>query len=125
MIHHVSFGTSDLKRARKFYDPVLQVLGLRLLREDESSIDYGASYILFSLEVPVNGRTSSPGNGVHIAFAAEDRNMVDEFYHTALKHGGKDDGPPGLRPKYDANYYGAFVLDPDGNKVEAVTFSAR
>lgn len=124
MIHHFSFGTNDLQRAKSFYDPVLQVLGLRLLRQDETSIDYGAGYILFSLEIPVNGERATPGNGVHAAFAAESRQMVDEFYRTALTHGGTDAGPPGLRPKYDPNYYGAFVRDPDGNKVEAVTFAA-
>jgi len=125
MIHHVSVGTNDLARSKAFYDPVLAVIGLRPLIVDDQSVDYGIGEILFSLEMPVDGRPATAGNGVHIAFTAMDRAMVDEFHRVALAHGGADDGAPGLRPQYDANYYGAFVRDPDGNKVEAVTFSAR
>jgi catechol 2,3-dioxygenase-like lactoylglutathione lyase family enzyme len=125
MIHHVSLGTNDLKRARAFYDPVLALLGLRLLSEDDKSLDYGVGAVLFSLETPVDGKAATPGNGVHIAFMAEDPGMVDEFYRVALEHGGTEDGAPGLRPEYNAHYYGAFVRDPDGNKIEAVTHSAR
>lgn len=66
----------------------------------------------------------SPGNGVHIAFKVKDRKMVRRFHKAALAHGGTDAGAPGLRPEYDANYYGAFVCDPDGNKLEAVTLTS-
>ncbi len=125
MIHHVSLGTNDLKRAKAFYDPVMKVLGLRLLSRDDKSLDYGVGMVQFSLETPVDGKPASRGNGVHIAFMAEDPDMVDEFYRVGLEHGGRDDGPPGLRPEYNAHYYGAFVRDPDGNKIEAVTHSAR
>lgn len=125
MIHHVSLGTNDLKKARAFYDPVLNVLGLRLLKEDVDSLDYGVATILFSLETPLDGKPASVGNGVHVAFVAQNPDMVDGFYNVALENGGKDDGPPGLRPKYNGHYYGAFVRDPDGNKIEAVTHSAR
>ena len=125
MIHHLSLGTNDLEKARVFYDPVLGLLGLRLLKEDDKSLDYGVGMVLFSLETPVDGKPATPGNGVHVAFTAEDPDMVDEFYRVALAHGGTGDGEPGLRPEYNANYYGAFVRDPDGNKIEAVTHSAR
>jgi catechol 2,3-dioxygenase-like lactoylglutathione lyase family enzyme len=125
MIHHVSLGTNDVRRARAFYDQVLAVIGLRMLNVDEESVDYGSADIIFSLETPVDGRRATAGNGVHIAFAARDRAMVQQFYRVALANGGTDAGPPGVRPKYDAHYYGAFVLDPDGNKIEAVTYSAR
>lgn len=125
MIHHLSFGTDDLARARAFYDPVLAVIGLRLLNVDEQSLDYGTGTWLFSLERPLNGQPATPGNGAHVAFSVEHRTMVDEFYRVALAHGGRDAGPPGLRPEYDANYYGAFVFDPDGNKIEAVTFASK
>ena len=121
MIHHVSLGTNDVARSRAFYDAVLSVLGLRLLKASDGSADYGVSTVLFSLETPVDGKPASAGNGVHIAFAASGRSAVDEFHQVALQHGGIDAGPPGLRPEYDPNYYGAFVLDPDGNKIEAVT----
>lgn len=125
MIHHLSLGTNDIERARAFYDPVLAVIGLRPIGNYENSADYGTGDFLLSLENPFDGKEASPGNGVHVAFQARDRAMVEEFHRTALAHGGTDDGAPGLRPRYDANYYGAFVRDPDGNKIEAVTYSAK
>jgi catechol 2,3-dioxygenase-like lactoylglutathione lyase family enzyme len=125
MIHHLSLGTNDLGRAKAFYDKVMAVLGLPFLSEDERFIEYGVGGFTFDLEKPFDGRQASPGNGVHIAFHARDKAMVDEFHRVALAHGGKDDGAPGLRPQYNANYYAAFVRDPDGNKIEAVTYSAR
>ena len=90
------------------------------------SVGYGsaAHEYLFALEKPVDGREATAGNGVHIAFAAAHRNVVDEFYRVALANGGTDGGAPGLRPRYDGNYYGAFVHDLDGNKIEVVTYSA-
>ncbi len=125
MIDHISVGTNDIARARAFYDPVLGGLGLRLLASGAGSADYGVSSILFSIETPHDGKRATSGNGMHIAFAAGRREMVDSFYRTALANGGIDAGPPGLRPEYDANYYGAFVFDPDGNKIEAVTRSSK
>ena len=125
MLSHVSLGTSDAARAAAFYDPVLAVLGIRKLDERDGSIDYGTAMTVFSLEKPSDGKPASPGNGVHVAFAAGTRAQVDEFYRVALANGGRDAGPPGLRPEYDAHYYGAFVRDPDGNKIEAVSFQAR
>lgn len=125
MLSHVSLGTNDADRAAAFYDPVLATLGIRKICEREGSIDYGVSKTVFSLEKPSDGKPASVGNGVHIAFDAGTRGQVDEFYRVALANGGTDAGAPGLRPEYDANYYGAFVRDPDGNKIEAVTFLAR
>lgn len=125
MIHHVSLGTNDLTRSRAFYDAVMPILGLRLLLAEERSINYGVGDITFSLELPWDGRPAVAGNGIHVAFAAQDRAMVDAFHRAALAAGGSDDGPPGLRPEYDANYYGAFVRDPDGNKIEAVSYAAE
>lgn len=124
MIHHVSVGTVDLTRARAFYDPVMRELGLRRTLDVDEAVGYGAGITTFSLNVPANGAPATPGNGVHIAFEVEKRAAVDAFYHTALAHGGIGDGEPGLRPEYDANYYAAFVRDPDGNKIEALTFVA-
>jgi catechol 2,3-dioxygenase-like lactoylglutathione lyase family enzyme len=124
VLHHVSVGSSDIGRARAFYDSVLPVLGLRVLAEDDASADYGASDIIFSVETPLDGRPATAGNGVHIAFQARDRATVQAFHRVGLAHGGSDEGAPGLRPEYDQNYYGAFLRDPDGNKIEAVTFSA-
>ena len=105
MLSHVSLGTSDPARAAAFYDPVLAVLGIRKLDERDGSIDYGTAMTMFSLEKPTDGNPASAGNGVHIAFAAGTRAQVDDFYRLALAHG-------------------AFVRDPDGNKIEAVCFLA-
>lgn len=125
MIHHISLGTNDVGRAKVFYDAVFAVLGLRLLSQDDKSLDYGVGTIFFSLETPVDGKKATAGNGVHIAFMAQDPAMVDEFHRVALENGGTDDGAPGLRPEYNPHYYGVFVRDPDGNKIEAVTHAAR
>ncbi len=107
MIHHVSVGTSDIERSRAFYDPVLKLLGLRLLSADDESADYGTATVLFSVETPANGRAASAGNGVHIAFQADHRKTVREFHQLGLANGGTDGGAPDIRPEYDANYFGA------------------
>ena len=125
MIHHVSVGTNDIKPARAFYDPLMSLLGLRPLKLSDRSIHYGASDIIFSLETPINGRPATAGNGVHIAFQAPDRETVRRFHEIAVANGGSDEGRPGIREQYNANYYAAFVRDIDGNKIEAVTFTAR
>ncbi len=125
MIDHISVGTNNIARAREFYDSVLGCLGLRLLQSSERSADYGVASILFSVETPLNGRPATPGNGSHVAFAVGRRELVESFHRIALAHGGRDAGPPGLRPEYDAHYFGAFVFDPDGNKIEAVTRSSQ
>ena len=124
MLSHVSLGTNDAARAAAFYDPVLATLGIRKLHERGGSIDYGTSMMFFSLEKPSDGKPATVGNGVHVAFQAETRAMVDAFYDAALANGGSDAGAPGLRPEYDPHYYGAFVRDPDGNKIEAMSFAA-
>ncbi len=125
MIHHVSVGTNDVARARAFYDPLMALLGYRNLREHPGSLDYGVTDVAFSVETPLDGEPASAGNGVHVCFVAADRGTVDAFHRQALELGGSDAGAPGVRARYDPHYYGAFVRDPDGNKIEAVTFSGR
>ncbi|MGO8081190.1 VOC family protein [Rhizobium leguminosarum] len=125
MIHHVSVGTNDVARSKRFYDAVLPIVGIVPMAEDEGGLGYGCGKFHFSVQVPIDGKPATVGNGTHIAFAVEDRSMVNRFYAAALKYGGSDDGAPGLRPSYDANYYGAFVRDPDGHKIEAMTYSAK
>ena len=125
MIHHVSIGTNDLKRAKAFYDPLMSLVGFRLLKLSDKAAHYGGSDIMFSLESPVNGLPATAGNGVHIAFQAPDRETVRRFHQTAIANGATDEGGPGIRENYNANYYGAFVRDLDGNKIEAVTHTAR
>jgi catechol 2,3-dioxygenase-like lactoylglutathione lyase family enzyme len=122
MIHHISLGTADLARARTFYDAVMRELGLRRTFEADDMIGYGAGTTVFAVNLP--GAPASAGNGVHVAFEVERRAAVDAFFDAAMSHGGISDGAPGLRPHYDAHYYAAFVRDPDGNKIEALTFTA-
>jgi catechol 2,3-dioxygenase-like lactoylglutathione lyase family enzyme len=125
MLHHVSLGTADLDRARAFYDPVMRELGLARTLDVDDAVGYGAGITVFSLNLPADGAPASPGNGVHVAFEVEKREVVAAFHRAALAHGGVSDGEPGLRPEYDPNYYAAFVRDPDGNKIEALTFAAQ
>lgn len=124
MVHHISLGTADLQRARAFYDPVMRELGLHRTLDVDEAIGYGAGITVFSLNLPADGAPASPGNGVHVAFEVEKRAAVDAFFREAIAHGGVGDGEPGLRPEYDGHYYAAFVRDPDGNKIEALTFAA-
>jgi catechol 2,3-dioxygenase-like lactoylglutathione lyase family enzyme len=117
MLDHVTIGVTDIERSIKFYDEVLRPLGLERLRmEEKTAAGYGANRKPFFWI----GHRETPQTGVHIAFAAADRATVDRFYKAALAAGGRDNGAPGLRPHYHANYYGAFVLDPDGHNIEAV-----
>jgi len=125
MIHHLSLGSNDVNSARAFYDPLMSLLGLRLLKHSDRSLHYGASDIIFSIETPIDGLPATAGNGAHVAFQAPDRETVRRFHVTALALGGVDEGGPGIRDNYNANYFGAFVRDLDGNKIEAVTYTAR
>lgn len=124
-IAHVSLGVNDVSRAKQFYDPLMALIGLELRQADAESADYGVDSLAFSIETPVDGQPATPGNGVHIAFEAPDRACVRRFHEMALRLGGEDAGAPGLRPEYSPNYYGAFVRDPDGNKIEVVCESAE
>ena len=124
MLHHVSLGTSDLARARAFYDPVMRELGLSRTLDVDEAVGYGAGITVFSLNLPADGGAATPGNGVHIAFEVEARGAVEAFFRVAIASGGSANGAPGLRPEYDRHYYAAFVRDPDGNKIEALTFAA-
>jgi catechol 2,3-dioxygenase-like lactoylglutathione lyase family enzyme len=123
MIHHLSLGTNDLDRARAFYDPLMQLVGLRLIKHSDRILGYGMTETVFSLEKPVDGQRASPGNGAHVAFHAGNRKIVTDFYVAGLANGGTSEGEPGLRTDYDPHYFAAFLRDPDGNKVEVVTFA--
>jgi catechol 2,3-dioxygenase-like lactoylglutathione lyase family enzyme len=120
-IHHVSIGVNDVARAKAFYDPLMKIVGLQIRQADSESVDYGSDVgLVFSLETPIDKRAATAGNGVHIAFSVPDRQTVETFYREALRLGGSDAGAPGPRPEYSPNYFGAFVFDLDGNKIEAV-----
>jgi len=123
MLDHVSIPVVDLQRAARFYDSVLATLGLRRRKERPGAIGYGPderAAPIFWLLAKAAGTSAEPGSGLHISFAAPDRPSVDAFHATALKSGAKDAGAPGLRPQYTMPFYGAFVIDLDGFKIEAV-----
>ena len=121
MLHHVSVGVADVERAAAFYDPVLATLGYKRVMEIlPYAIAYGARAPEFWIGQPANQATASSGNGVHIAFEAGSREAIAAFHRAALEAGGSDEGGAGPRPDYGPDYYGAFVRDPDGNKLEAV-----
>jgi len=120
VIDHVTLGVSDLERACAFYDRALAPLGIeRLYAEGDSFSGYGVRPKAFFWI----GRRPEMPTGTHVAFVAIDRTAVDRFYEVALAAGGRDNGSPGLRPQYRENYYGAFVLDPDGHNIEAVCYA--
>jgi len=121
MLHHVSIGVADLARAAQFYDRVLQEIGYRRVFEVlPYGIGYGDKQPSFWVQLPHDQRAASTGNGVHIAFNATSEEMVRAFHRAALAAGGSDDGAPGPRPDYGPDYFGAFVRDLDGHKIEAV-----
>lgn len=119
ILSHVSVGTNDFARATAFYDAVLAVLGARRKLEHPGAIGYGRRYPEFWVQTPFNGRKAAKANGSHFGFMARSRAEVDAFHAAAIAAGARDDGKPGPRPDYGAPYYGCFVRDPDGHKIEA------
>ena len=124
MLDHVSLGVSDVDRSRRFYDAALRPLGLvRIVDFGENrGSDYGAAPGALGVEFTITREAAvkAPVPGAHVCFRAPDRPAVAAFHAAALATGGRDDGKPGLRPQYHADYFGAFVLDPDGHRIEAV-----
>ena len=122
MLHHVSFGVSNLERSAAFYDAALTVLGYVRVWTDATAVGYGlaAGQDLFAVKLKASDAVA-PGPGFHLAFTAPSREAVARFHAEALAHGGQDNGAPGLRPAYGPNYFAAFVIDPDGYRIEAVT----
>jgi catechol 2,3-dioxygenase-like lactoylglutathione lyase family enzyme len=122
MLDHVSLGVSDLDRSRRFYDAALRPLGLVRIVDFRRGSDYGAAPGSPGVEFTITreARAPAPAAGAHLCFRAPGRGAVRDFHAAALAAGGRDDGAPGLRPHYHADYYGAFALDPDGHRIEAV-----
>ena len=119
IISHVSLGTNDFARATAFYDTVLATLGCRRMMEHPGAVAYGRAFPEFWVQTPVDGAPASVANGVHFGFIAPDKQAVHAFHDAALAAGADDDGAPGPREEYGAPYYGCFVRDPDGHKIEA------
>lgn len=127
MFDHIGFRVRDLAAARKFYDAVAEALGLATIDNTETSFLLGRSaerplpFVWIGTDLPAFWRSGHlvSNSPIHIAFVASDRSTVDAFYRAALANGGSDNGAPGPRGPEAMHYYGAYVLDPDGNNIEA------
>ncbi len=126
LLHHISLGVSDIERAAAFYDAALAPLGYVRVWEDlrpgetGQAVGYGHPGGGDKLALKQSGKRRPPGAGFHLAFAAPDRDSIARFHAAALAQGGRDNGGPGLRAHYGPHYYAAFVIDPDGHRIEAV-----
>lgn len=115
MIDHVNIGVSHLDASRRFYEAALAPLGIAYVMQHAAGVGFGrAGRPIFWIS------DRGPSGPLHVAFTSPDRATVDAFHRAALAAGGRDNGPPGLRAVYHPSYYGAFILDPDGNNIEAV-----
>lgn len=122
MLHHVSVGSTDVVRAGKFYDAVLKPLGYKRVADySPGAIGYGERKDApqFWVGLPHDQNAASVGNGTHVGFIAKSKQAVNKFHEAALKAGGSNNGEPGPRPDYGPTYYGSFIYDLDGNKIEA------
>ena len=128
MFSHFTLGSNDLKRSEGFYVPVMATLGQSLVAggSDDSYLMFappGEDYPHLFVCRPFDDLPATWSNGYHIAYNAPDTESVDRFHAAALAEGGYDEGAPGLRPRYAVDYYGAYVRDPDGNKLQAVCYT--
>jgi catechol 2,3-dioxygenase-like lactoylglutathione lyase family enzyme len=125
-VDHVSIPVADFEKSAAFYDAALAALGLIRRKQREGAIGWGPDDVappIFWIHAREPGH-ATPGIGLHISFRAKDRAEVHAFHETALKFGGRDAGAPGVRPQYTAGFYGCFVFDLDGFKIEAVVREA-
>jgi len=125
MIDHISVAVRDLERAARFYEAALSPLGLSRLVTRPATVGFGKAYPEFWINLRASMAPVEGGSGVHICLRAKTTGDVDAFHAVALSAGGRSDGAPGLRPHERVRYYAAFVIDPDGNRIEAVTFPAE
>lgn len=122
MIDHMSIGVSDLERSSRFYELTLAPLGLAKVVTRPATIGFGKAYPEFWINLRPNMTPVAADSGSHICLRAKSTGDVDAFHEAALKAGGVSDGAPGIRPHERVRYYAAFIRDPDGNRVEVVTF---
>jgi len=122
MLDHVSLGVADLERSRRFYDAALRPLGIvRIVDFHGRGSDYGAMAGSLGVEFTITSESGvMPAPGMHVCFRAPDRDAVRSFHAAAIAGGGQSDGEPGSRSQYHPDYFAAFVLDPDGYRIEAV-----
>ncbi len=122
MIDHVSISVRDLDAAARFYEAVLGALGMLKLEARPVTVGFGKKYPEFWINLRRDMAAADANSGAHVCFRARSTGLVDAFHAAALKAGGASDGAPGLRPQHGEGYYAAFIRDPDGNRIEAVTF---
>ena len=122
MIDHISIGVSDLERSTRFYEQTLAPLGLVKLVTRAASVGFGKRYSEFWIHARPGLAPVEAGSGSHVCLRATSESEVDAFHAAALGAGGRSDGAPGLRPHERVRYYAAFICDPDGHRIEAVTF---
>jgi catechol 2,3-dioxygenase-like lactoylglutathione lyase family enzyme len=121
MIDHVSIAVRDLASSTTFYEAVLEPLGYRKIANRPASVGFGKAYPEFWLNARPDGERAAADTGAHICLRARSIEVVREFHARALANGGRDDGAPGPRKGEMTDYFGAFIRDPDGNKIEAMT----
>ncbi|RJT36228.1 VOC family protein [Mesorhizobium waimense] len=119
MLDHVSIGVRDANAAKDFYDAALKPLGYSCLSHSPGSLGYGGETVALWVNEAPRPVTAEAKSGLHFCFAAPTRASVDAFHAAALSEGGRDNGAPGLRSDYGENYYAAFIIDPDGYRIEA------
>jgi catechol 2,3-dioxygenase-like lactoylglutathione lyase family enzyme len=119
MINHVSIGARDMAATKRFYDAALSPLCYKCLSESDGTLGYGSDGVALWINRTQSPVPADPKSGLHFCLDAPTRSGVDAFHAAALKTGGRDNGKPGLRADYGANYYAAFVIDPDGYRLEA------
>lgn len=119
MLNHVSIGVRDIARTKKFYDAALKPLGYSCLDESEGGLGYGGDAVVLWIGETVKPVPADPKSNLHFCFDAPAKKAVDAFHKAALAAGGKDNGAPGIRKDYSPGYYAAFVIDPDGYRLEA------
>jgi catechol 2,3-dioxygenase-like lactoylglutathione lyase family enzyme len=119
MIHHVSIGVQDIPAIKRFYDAALAPLGYQCLSESPGSLGYGKEAVAFWISVTARPVPADEQSGLHFCLVAPSRKSVDAFHAAAIAAGGRDNGGPGLRADYGDGYYAAFVVDPDGYRIEA------
>lgn len=119
MLDHVSIGVRDIAAAKRFYDAALRPLGYRCLSPGDTSLGYGKDSAVFWALASESPVPADPHSGLHFCLTAPTRQSVVDFHKAALAQGGRDNGAPGLRDDYGPNYFAAFVIDPDGYRLEA------
>lgn len=125
IISHLSVGTNDFAKAVEFYDQVMSALGYAQIMKVANAVAYGKAFPEFWVQTPYDGKPATVGNGFHVGFIAHSKAAVHAFYEAALRAGGTAEGEPGPRPDYGDAYYGCYVRDLDGNKIEATYWNEQ